>query len=333
MTEKKSIEDKERTVTSVDRNGNPVTVIVRQPSTIEYRDSQVAYNKAFREALDSGALLRHKLTDYMKEQGLWDDDKQMRNDTYIDDITAREEKLKAGGIPLTEAKEIAMGMRALREDFRNLLAERNMLDGNSAEGQADNARFNALVGLCIVDSSTKKPYFVDQKAYESQADQPWVIEAAAELANMLYGLDPDYDNNLEEHKFLKEFKFMNKDHEFINKDGHLVDLSDDGAERLIDEEGRFVAYRENGEKYYVNREGEEVVLVKDGGDKEEWVKASLAKRKPFLDDAGKPIIVAKKPEIKGEKPKAKASKGDSEPKEVEKPKKKRRASKVDTNEG
>ena len=54
---------KERTINSTDRNGNPVAVVVRQPTPKEYRDSQVAYNKAFREALDSGALLRHKLTE------------------------------------------------------------------------------------------------------------------------------------------------------------------------------------------------------------------------------------------------------------------------------
>ena len=317
----------------MDRNGNPVTVLVRQPSPKEYRDSQVAYNKAFREALDSGALLRHKLTDYMKEQGLWDDEKQKQNDKYIDEISDREEHLRAGGIPLSEAKEIAMGMRALREDFRILLAERNMLDGNSAEGQADNARFNALVCLCILDSNTKNPYFVDQKAYDSQADQPWVIEAASELANMLYGLDPNYDNNLQENKFLKEFKFMNNDLKFINSDGHTVDIGDDGAERLIDDEGRFVAYNKDGEQYYVNRSGEEVVLIKNDEDEDEWVKASLKERKPFLDNDGNPIIMEKKPETPAKEPESETDEAHAESVETDKPKKKRRTSKVDTKGG
>ena len=333
MTEQKSIDDKERTVTSTDRNGNSITVIVRQPSPKEYRDSQVAYNKAFREALDSGALLRHKATDYMKEQGLWDDDKQKQNDTYVEDISGREDALKKGGIPLSQAKDIAMEMRKLREDFRLLLSERNMLDGNSAEGQADNARFNALVCLCILDHNTKNPYFHDQKAYDSQADQPWVIEAASELANMLYGLDPNYDNTLVENKFMKEFKFMNKDNEFINAEGHTVDLDDNGVERLIDKDGRFVAYRGDGEQYYVNRQGEEVVLVKDNNDDEEWVKASLADRKPFLDSDGKPIIMEEKAETPEKEPESETDEAHAESAETDKPKKKRRTSKVDTNDG
>ena len=40
--------------------------------------------------------------------------------------------------------------------------------------------------------------------------QPFVLESSSELANMLYGLDPNYEKNLEENKFLKEFEFVNE---------------------------------------------------------------------------------------------------------------------------
>lgn len=63
--------DKERLVESVDNENNTVKVIVRRPTPEDYRDSQIEYNKAFREALDSGALLRQRLTDHMREQGIW----------------------------------------------------------------------------------------------------------------------------------------------------------------------------------------------------------------------------------------------------------------------
>ena len=110
---------------------------------------------------------------------------------------------------------------------------------------------------------------------------------------MIYGLDPDYDQKLEENKFLKEFNFVNDDLRFINKDGDLVDM--DG--RLVNEDGRYIAYRtEEGkdkkdpkEVYFVNREGEEVVAITDDDGEEEWVKVSLKERKPFLDDADEPI--------------------------------------------
>ena len=191
-----------------------------------------------------------------------------------------------------------------RDEFRDLLSEKNALDNNSAEGQADNARFVSLVSTCIYDASGNSPKFADIKAYEAQADQPWASQAASELANMLYNLDPNYDKNLEENKFLKEFNFVDEELRLINDEGHLTDA--DG--RLINDEGRFIAYRtEEGKKekdpeqvYFVNREGEEVVLVTNKDGEEEWVKLSLKERKPFLDEEDKPI--AEKSE---EKPKPK----------------------------
>lgn len=291
--------NKEKIVEGLDNDGNTVKTLLRSPTAQNYRDSQIKYNETFRKALDSGALLRQKLTDYMKEQGIWDDEKQKKNDQFIKDISDREDALKAGGIRLSEAKEIALELRELRVGFRELLAEKNSLDANSAEGQADNARFSELIRMCMLDPSTKRPRFPDQQAYDAQAEQPWAIEAASELASMIYGLDPDYDQKLEENKFLKEFNFVNDDLRFINKDGHLVDM--DG--RLVNEDGRYIAYRteEGKEKkdpddvYFVNRDGEEVVAIKTDDGEEEWVKVSLKERKPFLDDEDKPIKSEAKP--------------------------------------
>ena len=49
-------------VTEKDLDGNEVTVFVKKPTTKEYRESQAEYNRAFRAALESGAVLKKKLT-------------------------------------------------------------------------------------------------------------------------------------------------------------------------------------------------------------------------------------------------------------------------------
>jgi len=296
--------DKNRTVESTDVDGNPVKVLLKAPDAGDYRDSQIEYNKAFRKALDSGALLRQKLSDYMEEQGIWSKEKQQKNDEFVNTIGQMEETLQGGGIKLTEAKKIALELRKKRIEFRTFLAERNSLDQNSVEGQADNARFSELVRLCMLNPNTKKPYFQTQKDYDAAAEQPWVIEAASELAGMIYGLDPDYDEKLTENKFLKEFNYVNSDLSLINEGGHTVDLEG----RLIDEDGRFVAYRtpeaeadqDEDQRYYVNRDGEEVVKIVDADGTESWVRKSLAQRKPFLDDDGNPVITAKKEDAEKE---------------------------------
>ena len=310
----------EKVIESEDKDGNVVKILVKNPTAEQYRDSQIEYNRAFRAALDSGALLRQKINDHMVDQGIWGEDKEKQYQKFVDDISQQEEILKGGGIKLSEAKEVALKLRNLRNGFRDLLSERNALDSNSAEGQADNARFAELVRVCMVNPDTGQPYFPSQTDYDSQADQPWVVEASSELANMLYGLDPSYEGNLVENKFLKEFKFVNEDLRFINSAGHLVDV--DG--RLINEDGQFIAYRTKkaeetqdvNELYFVNVDGDEVVSVKDEDGNETWVKKSIVKRKPFLDDNGKPIVSEEK-----------SDKSDSKPKTT---KRKPRAPKTDT---
>ena len=296
MTDKK----KDRIIETKDKDGNDIKVLLKTPTAQEYRDSQVEYNKAFRKALDSGALLRQKLTDYMEEQGIWDAEKQKQNDDYVRKITAKEEILKSGGIRLSEAREIALELRVLRSDFRDFLSEKNSMDQNSAEGQADNARFTELVRVCMLNPNSKQPYFQNQDDYDAAADQPWVIEAASELAGMIYGLDPNYDNKLAENKFLKEFDFVNEDLRLQNEDGHLVD----GDGRLITEEGRYVDYRtkedeaaQNEEnRFYVNRDGEEVLEVIDEDGTTRWEKPGYDERSPFLDDDDKPVVSKKETE-------------------------------------
>ena len=85
--------DKQRTVKGEDNDGNEVVVVVKRPTAQCYNKSQIAYNKAFRQALDSGALLRQKLTDYMKEQGIWDEKKEKQYDALVEEINGMEEEV------------------------------------------------------------------------------------------------------------------------------------------------------------------------------------------------------------------------------------------------
>jgi len=314
-------------IDSLDSDGNVVKVALKNPGAEEYNQSQMEYNKAFRRALDSGALLRQKLEDYMVEQNIWNEAKQKRSEELLEEINAKEKALKGGDIKLSEAKEIALSMRVLRAEFRELLSERNQLDQNSVEGQADNARFSELVRLCMHNPNTKKPYFPTQKDYDSAAAQPWVAEAASKLANIIYGLDPNYDNKLVENKFLKEFNFVNDDLRLVNNDGHLIDFEG----RLIDDDGRYVAYRSKkaeleqdvDKRYFVNIDGQEVVArVDDDGD-EEWVTKDMLERKPFLDDDGNPIL---SPSCKKSEDVEIVSSDDSE---VKKPARKKRTTKAE----
>ena len=255
-------------------------VLVKNPTKKDLNDSNVIYNKAWRKGLEDKLILRKRLSEHLVEQGLWSEEKQKEYEKFATDINTREILLKKGGIPLKKAKAIALEIKKIRNDFRELITERSSYDSNTVEGVADNARFDYLVSVCILDPDTKQPVFKNLDDYEKRGNEDWAVKAASQLANLLYGLDPNYEDNLEENKFLKRFKFVDEKGRYVNKDGHLIDIDEDGVERLIDEEGYFVAYDENGEQYFVNRSGEKV----EHKERDEKIVEA-----PFLDDDGNPI--------------------------------------------
>ena len=283
--ETKMAKNKRIKIDSVDLDGKKQEIYLQLPASEENKAAQLAYNKAFKEALQSGAILRQKLQKVMNEQGIWDDEKEEQYQGILKDINAGEKELSKGGISLSEAREKALEMRKNRVEFRSLIAERSSMDSNTAEGQADNERFSHLVYVCLKNSGGKL-FFKNKEEYEDNSNQPYVVKAAGQLAEKLYGLDPDYDRNLPENKFLEAYKFSDTATRLINKEGHLIDIDKEGVERLIDEDGRFIAYDKDEESYFVDKDGE---IVNTDGD------YTLAFT-PFLDDEGKPVEVPSKEE-------------------------------------
>jgi hypothetical protein len=257
----------------VNVNGQEINLAVRSPALQDQREATKYYNIAFSDALKAKAVVRAKLDDLLIEQGLWDNSKQTKFTELQSKILDNERKLAKGGISLSEAKSSAIEMRNLRAQLRDLISVKTNLDTHTAEGQADNARFNYLVSACTVYSDSQKPYFSSYDDYMNKSNDSVAIQAAQNLAGMLYGLDNDYEEKLPENKFLKQYKFVDDKLRFINKKGQLVD--EDG--RLVDENGRFI----NEEGKFVDKNGN---LVDNDGE-------YIVDFKPFLDDDGNPVVL------------------------------------------
>lgn len=264
-----------------------IELCVVRPNVKQRQEGQKVYNKAFRDAVESGAILRAKVNSVMREQNLWDDTKEAQYKQLVEKINSNERKIKSGGIKLSEAKEIALQMRKDRVELRSLTSERSGLDNNTAEGQADNAQFNYWVSACTVYSDTGKPYFNSYEDYVNRDDDPVTGKAASSLALMLYNLDPDYEKKLPENEFLKKYKFVDDELHLVDKNGRRVDIEG----RLVNKDGR-----------YINESGE---LIDIDGNRVDENGEYVLNFSPFLDDDGKPVVeevkkIEKTEEIKKE---------------------------------
>jgi hypothetical protein len=255
---------------------------VKEPTLEDHNESTKVYNRTFRSALESGAILRASLTDYMEDQNLWSEEKQTEYNETQASLFEYADQLEKGGIKLSEAREIAFKMTELRNHLRELIADRTSLDANTAEGQADNEKFNCLVSCCVVYNSNGKRFYKDYAAFKSTTAIEVSLKGAKILANMMYGLDENFEKSLPENEFLVKYKLADENLRLIDKQGRFI--TRDG--KLIDEFG-----------FYVDEEGHRV--TSEGKVPEETLFS------PFIDDETGQLFDEYGNVIEEEKPKPK----------------------------
>jgi hypothetical protein len=236
------------------------------------RESMKIYNQAFSDAVKSGSIVRAKLDDLLRDQGLWNESKDIEFVTLQKQILEKERLLAKGGISLKQARSIAIEMKNYRLKLRDLISVKTELDTHTAEGQADNARFNYLVSQCVVYKDTKKAYFNSYEDYLNRNTDLVAILGAQKLASIMYGLDSDFEKKLPENKFLIKYKLVDDNLNYVDDQKRRVD--EDG--RLIDANGRFI----NEQGQFVDKDGN---LVDVDGE-------YIVEFQPFLDENGKPIL-------------------------------------------
>lgn len=264
-------EQKKKEVFTVKVGDKDVKLAVRRPEEKDFKEAQKVYNSTFADAIQSRATIRPKVQAILREQNVWTEEMQKEADELQNKIMKARKLVSQNG-KVDELKEIAFTIRKDSKKLRELNNIRNSLDNNTAEAQAEAARFNKLVSLCTVYDDSGKPYFSSYDDLLSRANDPITTEASTKLMYMYYNLDPNAELNLPENKFLYQWGFINKKCKLINKDGKLV--NEDG--KLVDENDNLVD--ENGN--LIDAEGN--ILDKNGsyvGNKDQQ----------FLDENGNPV--------------------------------------------
>ena len=251
-------------------DGDEVVVYIQTPNSKDNRDAQKYASKIFQEALKEGSILKDKLEEVLREQGLWDDEKQTELEALDKRIDDGVLKIRKGGCKLSEAREVAIDIQKARMERTLLRSNQIKFDSYTVEGQADDAKFDFLVSRCVKDEEGHC-IFEDIEDYKRQSSQPYVVEAASTFANLFYGMDPDWEKKLPENEFLIKYKFVDEDMNYIDKEGRRI--SSDG--KLIDDDG-----------FYINEAGDRVdsegnLVDKDG--------LPIVESSPFLDDDGNPV--------------------------------------------
>lgn len=256
-----------------------VELAIKIPTALEKQKARLVYAKAWREAVEAGAIMREALDRYLRDQKLWDDLREKEWDRLRKQIIEGERKLKMGGnagLTKQKARELALQISDWRKEMNDLLSERNAVEMNTADMIADNAQFNYLVAACTVYNNTGKPYFTDNginpdvNVFIDRVGEQAAKDAASKFGEIYYNV-PDSDENfldkLPERKFLKEYGFADEKGRLIDEKG-----------RLIDREGRLI----NENERYINEQGE---FVDSEGNRVDEQGQYIVDFAPFLEEA------------------------------------------------
>jgi hypothetical protein len=244
------MKEKQKTVDIEKEDGSKVKILVKKPSAQLINKAQQIGAKVWTDSIKNGLFTKLTLSEFMRKNGIWDESKDKEQSEITSAIQRLEREIALGvngrKLKVSEGKEKALQIRRLRNELRELISERIGLEANTAEGLADNAKFNFLVANCTYYENGEKVYS-DLEDYEGRADDDIAFNAAAALGEMLYNLDSSYESNLPENQFLKKFNLVDDELSLIDKNGNRVDI--DGTR--VNDKGWLV--NESGQR--IDREG------------------------------------------------------------------------------
>jgi len=200
------------------------------------------------KCVKEGVPTRKEVENLLKERKIWDKDKDEELKKMREELDVLERQLFLGNgdtkrVKLSEGKDIAIKMRKLRIKMQEFVAVKIDMENNSAEAQAENARFDYYVSACTYDGVSMQKVYSSIEDYNSRSTDATAVAAASKLYEVIYNLNSKTTDNIPENRWLKKFGFVDKDYSLVDKNNNNIDLEG----RRIDKEG-----------YYLNDEGKRI---------------------------------------------------------------------------
>ena len=239
-------------VKTKDDDGNEVVenFVVKRPTNDLIRRADRQRAKEWNECVADGVPTKQALRKQLTEKGLWSDkeddkEKELRAELSKLEISLYTDDDKNKVRSIEEGRLIAIEVRKARFRLTRHLTNINEFERNTADALANNKRFDFLVSTCCFTESGEIVY-KDLADYDARASTDAGYACAAALAEMLHGVDAEFEEALPENKWLTTHKCVNKELSLVDQEGNLVD----GQGRRISEDNWLL--NEDGQKVDTN---------------------------------------------------------------------------------
>ncbi len=262
---------KEFTIT--EGNGKEVELTVRAPQYQDYEEADQVYAikvaNLVKESVGRKKLLtRSDLDKFLREHQIWTEEDEKQINKLRTELEDKLKKLSKGGVKIkAEGRPLAISVLDTRKEMVKLMSKRQIFDDTTIESMAENERTDYLIYSCTVYSKDGRNYWDSFEDMKNDKLSEAYRKASVAIAETVYNINPDFEKNLPENKWLKK-------HNFVDSELNYIDSK-------------------TGEK--VDRDGKPVKeLEKEVQRQMDILQGDIEEEEPFLDDdTGQPIVVNK----------------------------------------
>lgn len=166
---------------------------VVSPTNKQLREATHIYNRAFASAVRGGALLREEMEKILEERDIWNDDIAEKFRTKQEEFAKLRVKLAEldSEKEVKEVTKLSNKLAKLRTDMERMIAPKISSETNTAQGQAEQERFNFLVSVCTVYNDTEKQVYSSYDDFEEKIDDDIAQVASEKFGRIFYGFGSD----------------------------------------------------------------------------------------------------------------------------------------------
>lgn len=220
-----------------DTNDKEVKLMVRNASYEDSEQADRSYSaklaSLLREKGSKKLLMRQELDKIFKDGDIWGKTEEDKVKSLQSDIDKLLNKIRKGGLKVTEGRQICIDIADKRKEIVQIMHKRQMFDAATVESVAEAEKLDFLIYTCTVYAEDSKNYWESFDDMKNDKTSNIYTYASNLVYEVVFGVDPAFEKNLPENKWLKKYNFVDDELYFIDrKTGKKVDKTGKPIEEL-----------------------------------------------------------------------------------------------------
>lgn len=254
---------------TVEIDGVQKNLCVRLPRTEDTQEADRIYATTVADMIKSPKnpkpLLRSQLESFLRENKIWTTEDEDKVRKLNSEITETLNKLRLGGIKLSEGREHAIQIIEKRKSILDIMAKRRTFDDTTIEAIAEDRRNDYLLFACTINPETSDRYWSSFEDF-LQTKLTGVYNSVYKNFYAVLGIDSDFEKKLPEAQWLTKYKFVDENLNFIDrKTGTFVDRNGQPLKQDIEQSNTFMDITNETNPFIDDETNEPIVVAKPEG--------------------------------------------------------------------